>query len=179
MVIGKAVAPLAHGLKILKREIRRLQVLQLEPGARQFGVILRPQFRLKPHAETQVAAKLIFSDFSLPPLQTPSKRIATFVSTSLTHRDKLVPVGTDNLTLSVCFPLLFRCSPPGHQLFTMSSTNGLKREAAPFDTPPSGNSGGKPTKIRRALAACKNCRKQKTRCDHTGGAPCHRCKVLG
>ena len=37
----------------------------------------------------------------------------------------------------------------------------------------------KPTKIRRALAACKNCRKQKTRCDHKGGAPCHRCKVLG
>lgn len=56
----------------------------------------------------------------------------------------------------------------------MASPNGLKREAAPFDTPPS----GRPTKVRRALAACKNCRRQKTRCDHTGASPCHRCRVL-
>ena len=56
------------------------------------------------------------------------------------------------------------------------ASNGLKREAN-FDSG-GGGGGGKPAKIRRALAACKNCRKQKTRCDHTGGAPCHRCKVL-
>jgi hypothetical protein len=57
----------------------------------------------------------------------------------------------------------------------MSSQNGLKRDGGQFESP----QGSKPTKIRRALAACKNCRKQKTRCDHTGGSPCHRCKVLG
>ena len=70
-----------------------------------------------------------------------------------------------------------------YQLGGMSASNGLKREAN-FDMTPGGGSGGggagggKPAKIRRALAACKNCRKQKTRCDHSGGAPCHRCKVL-
>lgn len=57
----------------------------------------------------------------------------------------------------------------------MSSQNGLKREAQQIEPQQS----NKPAKIRRALAACKNCRKQKTRCDHSGGAPCHRCKVLG
>ena len=70
----------------------------------------------------------------------------------------------------------------------MIGPNGLKREATTaFDNPLSagnapnsgGGGGGAGKKIRRALAACKNCRKQKTRCDHTGGAPCHRCKVLG
>lgn len=119
------------------------------------------------------AATLLFSDIPLPHLHIACKPIVWVYSTSLTSRFFISLVGAHYLTLSVRFPpfsTLRVCF-----VRTMSSQNGLKRDSGALDTPPSGS---KPTKIRRALAACKNCRKQKTRCDHTG-APCHRCKVLG
>jgi len=100
------------------------------------------------------------------------KGFASLVLACLSLRPAVLVLSAACLSLSACYP-----PPPcgSNRSFQMSSQNGLKREAQPFETPPS----GKPTKIRRALAACKNCRKQKTRCDHSGGAPCHRCKVLG